>query len=328
MAKGFTNFFHKIVRPDNEEQAVSKGIISVDPDTNQPMKAWQRIGKQIKVKNKQPMDGHTPVSEDKLRFVCISDTHTRIEESVNFRIPDGDVLLHAGDFTNSGNTREVFAFNKFIGQFPHRHKIVIAGNHDMCMDDDYVAHINRLHKNGTKVQDYLTAKYGVGHPKDLLSNCVYLLDEMVEAAGIKIYGAPWQPSFGTWGFQLDRGRELLEKWNLIPDDVDILMTHGPPLGMGDRLNSGRHVGCVDLLNTVLLRVKPKFHVFGHIHEGYGMCTAGSTTFINASTVTIKYRPINSPIVFDIDLPLGKTKEDPLVFPLESSSELCPLETKL
>ena len=85
--------------------------------------------------------------------------------------------------------------------------------------------------------------------------------------------------------------------------------------MGDLLRNGRHVGCVDLLNTVLYRVKPKFHVFGHIHEGYGMYTDGTTTFINASICTNKYQPKNLPIVFDIDLPRGKTKEDSVLFAL-------------
>ena len=72
----------------------------------------------------------------------------------------------------------------FAGKLPHKHKLVIAGNRDMCLDDDKVAHVEKRY-------DHLMKKYKVPHPKELLTNCVYLLDEQVEVAGIKIYGAPW-----------------------------------------------------------------------------------------------------------------------------------------
>ena len=93
-----------------------KKDIAVDPDTNDPKKAWYRISQKVKVKTKQPMDRHTSISENKVRFVCLSDTHTRIEGRDDFQVPDGDILLHAGDFTNIGTAREVHAFNKFIGK--------------------------------------------------------------------------------------------------------------------------------------------------------------------------------------------------------------------
>ena len=108
---------------------------------------------------------------------------------------------------------------------------------------------------------------------------------------------------------------LITVWVHIRDCVQVRVLHKSLLffvGIGDKSSGGQHGGCVDLLNTVLHRVKPKFHVFGHIHEGYGMYTDGTTTFINASSVD-RYRPRNQPIVFDIDLPPGKSKDELIKF---------------
>ncbi|KAL4696665.1 hypothetical protein H8959_002363 [Pygathrix nigripes] len=102
-----------------------------------------------------------------------------------------------------------------------------------------------------------------------------------------------------------RGQSLLDKWNLIPEGIDILMTHGPPLGFRDWVPKElQRVGCVELLNTVQRRVRPKLHVFGGIHEGYGIMTDGYTTYINASTCTVSFQPTNPPIIFDLPNPQG------------------------
>ena len=132
---------------------------------------------------------------------------------------------------------------KHLFQLPYKHKIVIAGNHELGWDSD--------------TKDL----------KNELTNCTYLEDSSVEINGLKIYGTPYQPEFGRWAFNLERGRECLDKWNQIPSDTDILVTHGPPLGFGDECKRGNRAGCVDLLHTVQQRVKPKYHIFGHIHEG-------------------------------------------------------------
>lgn len=134
-----------------------------------------------------------------------------------------------------------------------------------------------------------------------------------------------QPEFGQWAFNLPRGEECLKMWNKIPIDTDVLLTHTPPLGHGDLACSGVRAGCVELLSAVQRRVKPKYHVFGHIHEGaetptfflntyqkpillgYGVTSDGKIVFINASTCDINYIPNNLPIVFDIPLPEGQTK---------------------
>jgi len=128
----------------------------------------------------------------------------------------------------------------------------------------------------------------------------YLEDEACEVHGYKFFGAPWQPEFCNWAFNLPRGHECAAAWDRIPTETEVLITHGPCLGHGDLLcPSGLRSGCVDLLQTVTQRVKPLFHIAGHIHEGYGATTNGTTTFIQASTCTYDYKPTNPPILFDL-----------------------------
>ena len=144
--------------------------------------------------------------------------------------------------------------------------------------------------------------------KKELTDCIYLEDNSTSIFGLKFYGTPWQPEFHNWAFNLKRGRSLLDKWDLIPDDTDILITHTPPVGYGDLCAIGVRAGCVDLLNTVQKRVRPKYHVYGHIHEGYGVRSDGKTVFVNASTCDLTYFPVNKPIVFDVAIPKGFSKE--------------------
>ncbi|KAI2665519.1 Metallophosphoesterase domain-containing protein 1 [Labeo rohita] len=118
-----------------------------------------------------------------------------------------------------------------------------------------------------------------------------------------LFSSAGQPWYYGWGFNLPRGQALLDKWNQIPDSTDILLTHCPPLGFLDWVpRKMQRVGCMELLNTVQRRVQPKLHVFGHIHEGYGMMTDGTTTFVNASACTVNFQPMNAPIVFDLPNP--------------------------
>nr|CAI5821655.1 unnamed protein product [Callosobruchus analis]CAI5832278.1 unnamed protein product [Callosobruchus analis] len=188
----------------------------------------------------------------------MSDTHSLIR-NIMFDIPDGDVFIHAGDFTKCGQKEEVIQFDKWLDSLPHKHKIVIAGNHELSFDQKFSEYFKKL----------MTAREAVNtqNIRQYLTNCTYLEDSGIELYGIKIYGSPWQPEYNNWAFNLKRGAECLSKWNKIPDDTEILITHTPPLGHGDLACSGVRAGCVELLNTVQKRVKPKYHVFGHIHEG-------------------------------------------------------------
>jgi predicted phosphohydrolase len=206
-----------------------------------------------------------------MRIVCISDTHG-LHDQVD--VPPGDILIHAGDLTRTGDLDDVVLFSDWLGQLPHRHKIVIAGNHDWAFERQ------------------------PERARALLLGCIYLEDQETTVEGLRIWGSPWQPWFFDWAFNLERGPEIRAKWDLIPEGIDLLITHGPPRGQGDWTINNEAAGCVDLLDAVA-RVRPRWHVFGHIHEGYGISEADGTTFINASICTVGYQPTNKPIVFDV-----------------------------
>jgi len=207
----------------------------------------------------------------KLTCVAISDTHGMYND---LKLPDGDVLIHAGDITRHGKLSELVDFNEWLGEQPHQHKIIIAGNHDWCFE--------------RQKQDSL----------NILTNAVYLEDESTTIAGLTFYGSPWQPRFQNWAFNLTRGKALQEKWDLITDNVDVLITHGPAFGLLDKIYSGENTGCEDLL-TKIKAIKPKVHICGHIHEGYGRIEHQGTEFINASITNERNKPTNPPIIFTV-----------------------------
>lgn len=270
-----------------QEKASPPGVWAALAGTeDDPDAAWD-ILRQTQIVRKIPQPATTPPPKaGHTRFVCFSDTHTRHEGVV---IPPGDVLIHAGDFTNTGLPTEVQAFNEFLARQPHAHKIVIAGNHDLTMDQDSYP---RLWKKFKHPQQFEATQR-------LLSSATYLLDQEVTVRGFRIYGSPWQPEFCHWAFNLPRGKALKDKWDRIPQGLDVLVTHGPPVGHGDECRGGQRAGCVDLLQAVQ-RVRPAYHVFGHVHEGYGVTEDGmGIKYINASTCTVKYKPDNPCVVFDL-----------------------------
>ena len=212
-----------------------------------------------------------------MKVVCLSDTHDR---HADLTVPDGDLLVHAGDFTGHGERDAIERFDAWLGTLPHAEKIVIAGNHDFLFERS------------------------PREARALITNAVYLEDEAhTTTSGLRVWGSPWQPWFFDWAFNLRRGAPLKAKWDLIPEGTDLLVTHGPPMGIGDEivsriLRNKEHVGCADLLEAVE-RLKPRLHVFGHIHEGHGVTVRGATTFVNASSCDRAYRPVNPPIVVDL-----------------------------
>ncbi|MBN3312320.1 MPPD1 protein, partial [Atractosteus spatula] len=188
------------------------------------------------------------------------------------------------------------------GTLPYEYKIVIAGNHELTFDQEFMADLIKQDfyyfpsASKLKPENYENVQ-------SLLTNCIYLQDSEVSVRGFRVYGSPWQPWYYGWGFNLPRGQALLDKWNLIPDSTDVLITHCPPLGFLDWVpKKMQRVGCMELLNTVQRRVQPKLHVFGHIHEGYGVMTDGATTFVNGSACTVNFQPMNPPIVIDLPTP--------------------------
>lgn len=237
-----------------------------------------------------------------MRFVAVSDTHLSEPE-----LPEGDVLLHAGDLTYNGTVPEVSKAARWLGEQTKRYKhvVVIAGNHDWLFQKDRTlaqrimqdSHLTYLEDKAITICPDGSQLIGTGfYP---------------ESSGITIYGSPWQPNFNNWAFNLPRGNPLKEKWDMIPKGIDILMTHGPPYNILDGVGqdnedvypeddslSIEHVGCYDLREAVN-KVKPKFHIFGHVHASYGLINYEGTTFINASIMNEAYDPEHKPWVFEL-----------------------------
>lgn len=220
-----------------------------------------------------------------MRIVCLSDTHGHHDR---IHVPDGDVLIHSGDFCHRGLERDVLAFAAWLDRLPHKHKVVVAGNHDRFFEQ----------------KPELARTY-------LEPHVIYLQDSGCVIDGLTFWGAPWQPWFMDWAFNLPRkGAALREKWNKIPFKTDVLITHGPPHGILDQVrpptdgwdseaSTMEPLGCEELRIRVLA-IHPILHVFGHIHEGYGTLHLNDTTFVNASICSDEYRPIHAPVVVDLD----------------------------
>ena len=211
-----------------------------------------------------------------MKIIAISDTHLTHEKR-ELSIPDGDILIHAGDATLNGSKKEIIVFNRWFSDLPHAIKIFVAGNHDWLFE-----------KN-------------LERARELLDHSIhYLQDSEITIAGLRIYGSPWQPAFNNWAFNLERGNDLKQKWDFIPSGIDILITHCSPYGIGDMLPDGSQIGCADLAKVVR-KIKPKYHIFGHAHEGYGIYKRrnNNTVYINASILDEAYNPANQAIVIEI-----------------------------
>ena len=216
-----------------------------------------------------------------MKITMLSDTHNK-HKQITGDLPGGDLLVHSGDISSMGYEHEIREFCKwFNGIEGYTHKVFIAGNHDF----------------GFEQQTDIEQEY-----KD--KGVTYLFDNDVTIDGIKFYGSPWQPEFHNWAFNLPRGEELAAKWEKIPDDVDILITHGPAYGILDYAPIGGRVGCEELYRKIV-EVKPKIHVCGHIHDGYGQKTMGGIEFLNASVLNDRYEYAHKPIVVEYDT---ETKE--------------------
>ena len=223
-----------------------------------------------------------------MRITLISDTHTKHDELSwdPSDLPGGDLLIHAGDIMNSGySASNITDFCKwFDGLEQYDHKVFIAGNHDRMFENvpEQAMEIVNSYKNITYLQDDW-AKVG---DDDFMA---------------KIYGTPWQPEFYNWAFNLPKGGPgLMSKWEAIPEDTDILITHGPPqehLDMSGPPYNEPNLGCA-LLREKVDEQPPKIHVFGHIHGGYGYKFHNGTHFFNASILNERYEYVNKPVTFD------------------------------
>ncbi len=193
----------------------------------------------------------------------ISDTHGLHRQLTN--LPEADVIIHSGDFTFGGTVEEAMDFCDWFENLPYRYKIYIAGNHDVCM-------------------------HGLLPESD--SGWYYLSNSGVELEGVKFYGLP---KF----MEDDIAGDYPQLISSIPTDTDVLVTHDAPHGILDH-SGGISWGSVDLLHKVN-EVKPRLHLFGHIHTAYGLQHSDGTLFSNAALVDDIYsRLVRQPVLHSID----------------------------
>jgi Icc-related predicted phosphoesterase len=187
------------------------------------------------------------------------------------------MIIHAGDMSGRGTIQEISNFLQWYAELPHKYKILIAGNHDKFCEEN------------PALMRELCDDFGID----------YLEDESITIKHVKIHGSPRTPEFCDWAFNCWRTKKEKEDpfrgylypyigdyWDLIPYDTDILVTHGPPAYVLDKCPGG-NVGCDRLLETVQ-DIKPKYHVFGHIHESAGDINIFDTQFINAAVLDGRY----------------------------------------
>lgn len=201
-----------------------------------------------------------------IRVVCVSDTHSAEPE-----IPDGDILLHAGDLCDKGTFEELQTQLNWLNRQPHQYKVVIAGNHELLLDQGFLDRFPEriMERPGASREDLRWGDLIYLNDNSTVLN--FFCDEKgahkqnngyVGGRQIKIYGSPWTHQFGNWAFQVPLIRDV---WTgTVPKDTDILLMHGPPKYYLDANNLGNIY-----LNNELCRVKPRLTVFGHIHAGYG-----------------------------------------------------------
>lgn len=222
-----------------------------------------------------------------MRIVAISDTHSYHNKLV---IPDGDVLVHAGDITFRGEIPIMASFSDWLKDLPHKRKVVIFGNHELGF------------AYGPKRETAIQLVKDAG--ADYLENSGVTID------GVNFWGSPVQPWFHDWEWNYPRGPAIRAIWDKIPEDTNVLITHGPPWSILDQAPRGvadfENVGCKDLFMRIMEhQFQLKAHIFGHIHNGYGVhkqkidVGLEECYFVNASTCTEEYNATNPPIVIDI-----------------------------
>ena len=196
-----------------------------------------------------------------MKIIHISDTHGK--HHLLKKLPKADIIVHSGDISENGTEDEVLDFLNWFCNLNYQHKIFIAGNHDICLDGEQI--------------------------EGLPENCHYLCNSAVVISSIKFWGVPYFLSNELNGYT--------EQFLLsIPNKTDILITHRPPYGILD-FEDINHFDCIDILQTIH-KVRPKYHLFGHVHASYGIEKSQYTTFINASLMR-KNKLVNEPFLLEI-----------------------------
>lgn len=228
-----------------------------------------------------------------MKLTFVSDTHNRHDE---IDTGTGDVLFHCGDATGQGSFREISNFLKWYAEQDYAHKILIAGNHDWGFERE------------PGIYEKMCEDLGITY----LNDSGVTIKCFDTGSDIKVWGSPVQPEFCNWAFNRSiynshpRYAPIKPHWDMIPDDTNILLTHGPPWEILDRVMSFlstvsggdefENVGCPHLKEAILDRIKPEIHAFGHIHEEHGQKRIDDTNFINAAQLddqySVAYKPVS------------------------------------
>lgn len=215
-------------------------------------------------------------------IAAMSDSHNRHDSLI---IPECDLLLHAGDATGMGYEHEIRKFAQWFNKQPAKHKIFVLGNHELMFEK--------------KLPESKQWFY------DECPNGIILINEEINIEGLSIWGSPWTPWFHNWAFNAVRGEEIRKHWDLIPNNIDVLITHGPAHGILDIVwdvsmsYPKERVGCFDLLDAIK-RTKPVLHFCGHIHGSHGQHHEEGTSFYNVSICDELYAPTNPVTVVDYE----------------------------
>ena len=229
-----------------------------------------------------------------MRILMTSDTHEK-HRALNIKPDEADVLVVAGDFTLNGEERYVRDFNTWLGEIDIKHKVIIPGNHDLTFDP---------FKNPNRFNEY----------RDMITNGTLLINSGVQIDGVGFYGVPDTPFFFDWAFnrypdEMEVIMQLAVEHHRTKFPIDVLITHGPPYNTLDGVWTAvrdqgsyrllkryqEHVGCKATLKAVQ-QIKPKIHVFGHIHSGYGSMWPAGTDFYNVAFVDETYMPAHKPFL--------------------------------
>lgn len=206
-----------------------------------------------------------------MRTILISDTHGLHRK---LSLPKGDLIIHAGDLTNSGKRAEVEDFLAWFADLDYEYRLFIGGNHDFFLAE---------------------------HPSVLSAilpaGVTYLHHQSIQIGSYTFWGSAACPNMPNWAFGKTVA-DMQKHWEQIPDHVDFLVTHTPPYGILDRSSQGYALGCRALLRK-LATLAVRYHVFGHIHNSYGRKTLHRTTFINASNLNTYAGLINAPVVLEL-----------------------------
>lgn len=224
-----------------------------------------------------------------MKIVAISDTHNRQNKLV---IPECDILIHAGDWTSRGYRHEIRDFAKWLDKQVQCSEIVlIPGNHELEFENHLPASL-----------EWFKEECPWAH---------LLINESIAIDGIKIYGSPITPFFCDWAWNKHRGDQIQPYWDAIPDDTNILITHGPPYGILDQTTYADgtiredRLGCYQLMNRIKQLKDLDLHFFGHIHAPGGTQKhIDGVSYYNAAICDECYYPSNPITIVEYDKALG------------------------